>query len=106
MALKVTAAKMSPDEIAALKGWAAVRGGTPSAEHRLAVKLHLRELAIAHLSHEAGRADVASAGLDPDAELAWLTADLAELRAAAYPATPGPLSRKGPAPGRRREAVA
>lgn len=103
--MKVVPARLPADEAAALAGWATLRGSNPSEEIRLAVRLHLRELMLAHVLHDDGREDVRRQGLDPDSEAEWLAASLAELRAQAYPAVPPTPSRRPFAPQLETEAV-
>jgi hypothetical protein len=82
--MKVVPVRVPIGDIESLKGWARLRSRDFSKEVRLAIQLHLRELMLAHLSHEAGREDVRRQGFDPDEEVRWLTDSLELLRAKAY----------------------
>src|SRR5437870_1540229 len=75
-------------ELDALKGWAAERGRSMAEEVRLALRLHLAELALGHLADPAGREEWAAEGLDPDVDEREFGRRRDELRAIAY--TPPP----------------
>jgi hypothetical protein len=87
--MKVVPVRLRIQDVELLKSWAHVHGRDFSKEVRLAIELHLRELMLQHLSHEAGREDVRQQGLDPDEEFAMLTASLDRKRHEAY----GPRDR-------------
>ncbi len=87
--MRVMPVRLPVEEVEAIKGWANIYGRDFSKEVRLAVRLHLRELMLAHLAHEEGREDVRAQGFDPEAEAEMMTASLEQLRAEAY----GPRAR-------------
>ena len=72
------------EQLDALAQWARIHDRSQAEELRLAVGLLLREHALNHLSHPAGRADVEAQGLDPDEEQRMLKRSLREFRARVF----------------------
>jgi hypothetical protein len=76
--------RITPDELDALRGWAALRGRSLAQELRFCVRLYLRQQALAHLNSPEGKRTLAEQGRDLKTEKMMMQDSLAAVTKQAF----------------------
>lgn len=87
--LATAATRMARELVEAVTAYGRLHGRTQAREIEIALRIHLLEHGLVALDR--GRDEVAASGVDVDADAERIRAELEELRAYAYSATPASL---------------